>query len=65
MVALKASCLLMKHQHGMTYLGYAPRTPLLSAISSGAGSELIIDIGVYVQYYEFSFRAYVYVFKVI
>lgn len=53
----------MRHQRGMTYLGDTPRTPLLSAISSGADSELIINIGVYVQYYEFSFRAYIHVLK--
>lgn len=55
----------MRHQCGMTYLGDAPRTPLLSAISSGADSELVFNIGVYVQYYEFSFRAYIHVLKVI
>lgn len=49
----------------MTYLGDAPGTPLLSAISSGADSELIINIGVYVQYYELSFRAYIHVLKMI
>lgn len=55
----------MRHQRGVTHLGDAPRTPLLSAISSGADSELIINVGVYVQYYELSFRAYIHVLKVI
>lgn len=60
-----ATAYTMRHQCGMTHLGDAPRTPLLPAISSGADSELIINIGVYVQYYEFSFRAYIYVLKMI
>lgn len=38
----------MRHQCGVACLRDAPRTPLLPAVSSGADSELIIDIGVYV-----------------
>ena len=55
----------MRHQRGMTDLGDAPWTPLLSAVSSGTDSELIINVGVYVQYNEFRFRAYVYILKMI
>lgn len=55
----------MRHQRGVTHLGDAPRTPLLPAISSGADSELIINVGVYVQHYELGFRAYIYILKMI
>lgn len=55
----------MWHQRGVAHLGDAPRTPFLSAISSGADSELIVNVGVYVQHYELSFRAYIYVLKMI
>ena len=55
----------MRHQCGMTDLGDAPRTPLLSAVSSGADSELIINVGVYVQHNEFRFRAYIHILKMI
>lgn len=55
----------MRHQWRVTHLEDAPRTPLLLAISSGKDSELIINVGVYVQYYELSFRVYRYVLKMI
>ena len=55
----------MRDQRGMTDLGHAPGAPLLPAVSSGADSELIINVGVYVQYNEFRLRAYIYVLKMI
>ena len=64
-VSLKTSCPLMRHQCGVACLGNTPRTPFLPAVSSGADSELIIYIGVYVQHYELRFRTYIHVFKMI
>ena len=55
----------MRDQRGMTDLGHTPRAPLLPAVSSGADSKLIINVGVYVQYNEFRLRAYIYVLKMI
>lgn len=55
----------MRHQCGVACLGNTPRTPFLPAVSSGADSELIIYIGVYVQHYELRFRTYIHVFKMI
>lgn len=55
----------MRHERRMAGLRDAPRTPLLAAITSGTDSELVIDVGVYVQHYELGFRTHIHVLKMI
>lgn len=54
----------MGHQGGTTSLRNTPRAPFLAAISSCTDPELVIDIGINMEHYEFCVRADIHIFKV-